>query len=254
MYLTIDESFSDDSFRTSGDSQQSFRVTFSGEIENSTVGWKTVIAKESSLIVHCQRHFQKFRTIVNKMDISKSATKLCIYLRDWSLGRHPDKIDADKETPVAITATALNMRKKSAPFALWYYFVKRSNRVYFAVKAIEMARIIIFNRLLVWFIRLWLSVSSDAQTKKSNFRNCSPDTFFFFFYRRRRDSIAMGPNLCLFVPQGTEAHSAPQRVFELVDVPRGDGRPRVAGPSTVHGDAVHSTVGVQDTPNAQAPV
>lgn len=69
-------------------------------------------------------------------DIPKSATKLCVCLRviRQSSGRRPEKIDADKETPVAITTTAVNMRKTSATFALWRYFVTHTvNRVSFTV-------------------------------------------------------------------------------------------------------------------------
>jgi len=43
-------------------------------------------------------------------------------------------------------------------------------------------------------------------------------------------------------------------VFKFVDVPRGNGRSRIASRSTVHGDFVRRTAGFPDTSNAQTAI
>jgi len=43
-------------------------------------------------------------------------------------------------------------------------------------------------------------------------------------------------------------------MFELVDMPRGNGRSRIASRSTVHGNFVRRTAGLPDTSDAQTAV
>lgn len=54
--------------------------------------------------------------------------------------------------------------------------------------------------------------------------------------------------------QRTKTNATLERVLELVDVPRGHGRSRVAERSTIHRNAVCRTVGLADTPDAQTTV
>lgn len=54
--------------------------------------------------------------------------------------------------------------------------------------------------------------------------------------------------------QRTKTHSAAERVSELVDVPRGDDRSRIAGSPTVHGNTVYSAIGLTDTSDAQTTI
>lgn len=60
--------------------------------------------------------------------------------------------------------------------------------------------------------------------------------------------------LDIFFFQRTKTHSTVERVFELVNVPRGNGRSRVAGRPTVYRNVVRRTVSLPDTSNAQTTV